>query len=84
LTRICAGAIRENLRNPRFLLMKLEPRKRRRHRPLRRQPPGRDAAEGGGEEILKRFGRIEVVGPPRRLRSNFVKGYEAAPVRIVG
>ncbi len=36
------------------------------------------------EEILKRFERIEVVGAPRRLRSNFVKGYEALPVRIVG
>jgi cytochrome P450 len=35
------------------------------------------------EEILKRFARIEVVGAPRRLRSNFVKGYEALPVRIV-
>ncbi len=34
------------------------------------------------EEILKRFKRIEVVGEPRRLRSNFVKGYEALPVRI--
>lgn len=36
------------------------------------------------EEILKRFKRIEVVGEPRRLRSNFVKGYEALPVCIVG
>ena len=35
------------------------------------------------EEILARFKRIEVVGPPQRLRSNFVKGYEALPVRIV-
>lgn len=35
------------------------------------------------EEILKRFKRIEVVGEPRRLQSNFVKGYEALPVRIV-
>ncbi len=35
------------------------------------------------EEILARFRRIEVVGPPQRLRSNFVKGYEALPVRIV-
>jgi cytochrome P450 len=35
------------------------------------------------EEILKRFERIEVVGEPRRLKSNFVKGYEALPVRIV-
>ena len=35
------------------------------------------------EEILARFKKIEVVGAPRRLRSNFVKGYEALPVRIV-
>ena len=35
------------------------------------------------EEILKRFERIEVVGEPRRLNNNFVKGYEALPVRIV-
>jgi cytochrome P450 len=35
------------------------------------------------EEILKRFKRIEVVGEPQRLKSNFVKGYEALPVRIV-
>ncbi|HUO91229.1 MAG TPA: cytochrome P450 [Rhizomicrobium sp.] len=34
------------------------------------------------EEILKRFPRIEVVGEPRRMNSNFVKGYEAMPVRI--
>jgi cytochrome P450 len=35
------------------------------------------------EEILKRFERIEVMGEPQRLKSNFVKGYEALPVRIV-
>ena len=35
------------------------------------------------EEILKRFEAIEIVGDIRRLRSNFVKGYEAMPVRIV-
>jgi cytochrome P450 len=34
------------------------------------------------EEILKRYPVIEVVGEPRRLRSNFVKGYEYLPVRI--
>jgi cytochrome P450 len=34
------------------------------------------------QEILKRFKRIEVVGEPRRMGSNFVKGYEAMPVRI--
>ena len=36
------------------------------------------------EEILKRFERIEVVGEPQRLASNFVKGYTALPVRIAG
>jgi cytochrome P450 len=34
------------------------------------------------EEMLSRFPVIEVVGEPRRLRSNFVKGYEYMPVRI--
>jgi cytochrome P450 len=34
------------------------------------------------EEILVRFPMIEVVGEPRRMNSNFVKGYEALPVRI--
>jgi cytochrome P450 len=34
------------------------------------------------EEILQRFPRIDVVGEPRRMKSNFVKGYEAMPVRI--
>jgi cytochrome P450 len=34
------------------------------------------------EEILARFPFIEVVGEPRRMNSNFVKGYEAMPVRI--
>ncbi|WP_296595790.1 cytochrome P450 [Phenylobacterium sp.] len=32
------------------------------------------------EEILARFPRIEVVGPPRRVLSSFVKGYEELPV----
>jgi cytochrome P450 len=36
------------------------------------------------EEMLARFPLIEVVGEPRRLRSNFVKGYEYLPVRIPG
>ncbi len=36
------------------------------------------------EEILARYPLIEVVGEPRRLRSNFVKGYEYLPVRIPG
>ena len=34
------------------------------------------------EEVLKRFPFIEVTGEPRRMNSNFVKGYEAMPVRI--
>ncbi|HEX7742762.1 MAG TPA: cytochrome P450, partial [Sphingobium sp.] len=34
------------------------------------------------EEILARFPRIEVVGPPRRVPSSFVKGYEHLPVVI--
>ncbi len=34
------------------------------------------------EEILKRFPQIEIMDEPRRLRSNFVKGYETLPVRI--
>jgi cytochrome P450 len=34
------------------------------------------------EEILKRFPTIEVTGPPRRVYSSFVKGYEKLPVVI--
>ncbi|MGH6957096.1 MAG: cytochrome P450 [Caulobacteraceae bacterium] len=34
------------------------------------------------EEMLARFPVIELAGEPRRLRSNFVKGYEGLPVRI--
>jgi cytochrome P450 len=34
------------------------------------------------EEILKRSDRIEVMGPPRRVYSSFIKGYESLPVRI--
>src|SRR5438445_7867979 len=34
------------------------------------------------EEILKRFPRIEVVGPPKRVYSSFVHGYEKLPVVI--
>jgi cytochrome P450 len=34
------------------------------------------------EEILKRFPKIEVVGPPTRVLSSFVKGYEKLPVII--
>ena len=36
------------------------------------------------EEILPRFPAIEVVGPPRRVFSNFVRGYTELPVRIPG
>ena len=34
------------------------------------------------EEILKRFDNIAVVAEPKRVYSNFVKGYETLPVRI--
>ncbi len=34
------------------------------------------------EEILKRFSRIEVVGPPRRYASNFAAGFELLMVRV--
>jgi cytochrome P450 len=36
------------------------------------------------EEILKRFPVIEVVGPPVRVRSTFVRGFSQLPVRIPG
>jgi cytochrome P450 len=34
------------------------------------------------QEILKRFPSIDVVGPPKRVFSTFVKGYESLPVVI--
>jgi cytochrome P450 len=34
------------------------------------------------EEILERFEKVEVVGEPKRVRSNFVKGYIELPVRV--
>jgi cytochrome P450 len=34
------------------------------------------------EEIMKRFSKVEVVGDPVRVRSNFVKGYTELPVRV--
>jgi len=34
------------------------------------------------EETLSRFREVEVVGAPRRVRSNFVKGYSQLPVRV--
>jgi cytochrome P450 len=36
------------------------------------------------EEILQRFETIEVVGPPVRVRSTFVRGFSSLPVRIPG
>ena len=36
------------------------------------------------EEVLKRFPVIEVVGPPKRVFSNFVRGFTELPVRIAG
>jgi cytochrome P450 len=34
------------------------------------------------EETLARFRSVELAGPPRRVRSNFVKGYSELPVRL--
>ena len=34
------------------------------------------------EEILRQFPVIEVVGPPVRVSSAFVRGFSALPVRI--
>jgi cytochrome P450 len=34
------------------------------------------------EEIHKRFAAIEVLGPPTRMRSTFIRGYSHMPVRI--
>ena len=36
------------------------------------------------EEILKRFETIEVMGPPHRIKSAFVRGFSKLPVRIRG
>ena len=35
------------------------------------------------EEILRRGLRFEIMGPPQRLYSNFIRGIRALPVRIV-
>jgi hypothetical protein len=35
-----------------------------------------------GEEILRRRLAIEVVGQPKRLYSNFIRGIRSLPVRI--
>lgn len=34
------------------------------------------------EEIMKRFEKVELVGEPKRVLSNFVMGYESVPVRL--
>jgi len=34
------------------------------------------------EEILKRFKKVEVVGEPRYLKSNFIRGIRELPVRV--
>jgi cytochrome P450 len=35
------------------------------------------------EEVLKRFKRVELVGEPVRLKSNFINGFIDLPVRVV-
>ena len=35
------------------------------------------------EEILQRDLRFEIIGPPTRLYSNFIRGIRSLPVRIV-
>lgn len=34
------------------------------------------------EEIMKRFDKVEVIGDPKRGRSNFIKGCSNRPVRV--
>jgi cytochrome P450 len=34
------------------------------------------------EELLKRFDKIEVIGEPERVQSNFVRGYSTMMVRL--
>lgn len=34
------------------------------------------------EELLQRYERVEVVGPPVRTRSSFVNGYTELPVQL--
>ena len=34
------------------------------------------------EEIMQRFSHVEVVGPPKRLRSNLIRGIVELPVRL--
>ena len=34
------------------------------------------------EEIMQRFSFVEVMAEPKRVQSNFVRGYETLPVRV--
>jgi cytochrome P450 len=34
------------------------------------------------EEILKRFQKVEIVGEPQRVHSNFIRGFTSLPVRL--
>ena len=34
------------------------------------------------EEVMARYAKVEVVGTPVRVRSNFVKGFQELPVRL--
>ena len=34
------------------------------------------------EELMQRFAFVEVIGEPRRVRSNFVRGYSELPVQV--
>jgi cytochrome P450 len=36
------------------------------------------------EEILKRRFGLEIMGEPKRLYSNFIRGFRSLPVRISG
>jgi len=44
---------------------------------------GQTAIRIRGEEILQRDFRFEMVGPPQRICSNFVRGIRTLPLRIV-
>ena len=34
------------------------------------------------EEIMERFEHVEVVGPAKRIRNNFIRGFHELPVRV--
>lgn len=34
-------------------------------------------------ELLRRADRLEVAGPPRRIRSNFTNGLKSLPLRLI-